>query len=923
MFLLRMTLVFFITTFSGFCSAADYVNEARQYINDGKYRSAIIQLKNQLKNEPKDAEARYLLGKIYLQQSQFESADKELSKAVKLKPDNVSYKLAYSQSLLIANKFKDAVTLLDFSTDAEDENLRQVYLGYAYIGLNEIEKAKQSFQFAVKNNAPEGYIGLCKIAISNNDLEQAEHYIQQTLSQQPDNIEAMQLHAKILNIAKKHHQALLIYNQLIEFNSTSSRYYLQRASTYLALSQLDKAINDIQSVLSKNKNHASANYLLSKIELKQKNYKAAREAAQIVMNQSPHHLPSKLILGITNYALGNLNQADKYLTEYLSVKPEDINIQDLLANVYLAQKKPQQAILMLEDITEEEIEQYPNINTTLGSAYLLMGEHHKGIELLNKAKMINPDNVVIQKRLVAGQLHSGDRASGIAGLEKVAELEPDNKKVHYLLLISYIQDKKIAQADKKLEQLFKADGQDPVLYNFLSIIEIIKGNKEKARQAYLDALALDKNFIPAYMGLAKFAYAEGKEQAAVKYFMQVIDINPQYLASYLALASIAEKNKKNQQAEDYLLTAYRNNNDLTVQLKILSLLGKWYAKFKQPEKVLTLAEDLIKQHPEKIQAMSFLAGAQLINQQDKAAEKTLSEIVSKNDKDKKHRILLANLIAKQPGRQAEVLALLEEIYNTDTSQPQGLIFQVNFLIKKKEYQQAMTIAEHIEFLFPDKGVGSKLQGDVFWSQGYKDKAIAFYRKAYQKQPGVKSLFWLAELMVQENKNDLAIQFLKEELAAHTSDKPEYKVILLKLASTYQQLEDDKQAMLYYQKTLAIRPDNALALNNLAWIYFTQNNPKAVSMAEKAYKKAPKSPQVADTYAVILLEQSGQTAKALKILQQAALKAPNDYAIQFHLAKAFALSDNKIEALKILNLITRSEKDFSEKAAANDLLQKLM
>jgi len=127
----------------------------------------------------------------------------------------------------------------------------------------------------------------------------------------------------------------------------------------------------------------------------------------------------------------------------------------------------------------------------------------------------------------------------------------------------------------------------------------------------------------------------------VKYFKQVIDINKQYLASYLALASIAEKNKDNQQAENYLLTAYHNNNDLTVQLKILSLLGKWYAKFKQPEKVLTLAEDLIKQHPEEIPAMSFLAGAQLINQQDKAAEKTLSEIVSNSDKDKKHRILTA------------------------------------------------------------------------------------------------------------------------------------------------------------------------------------------------------------------------------------------------------------------------------------------
>jgi len=191
MFLLRIALIFFITSFSAFCFAADYLNEARQYISQGKYRSAIIQLKNQLKNEPKDAEARYLLGKMYLQQLQFKNADKELSKAVKLKPDNASYKLAYSRSLLINKKFKEVVTLLDFTTDAEDENLRQVLLGYAYIGLNEIDKSKDYFQFSVNNNSPEGYIGLCKIAIINEEFEQAEQYIQKILSQQPDNREAM------------------------------------------------------------------------------------------------------------------------------------------------------------------------------------------------------------------------------------------------------------------------------------------------------------------------------------------------------------------------------------------------------------------------------------------------------------------------------------------------------------------------------------------------------------------------------------------------------------------------------------------------------------------------------------------------------------------------------------------------------------
>ncbi|MCK5666461.1 MAG: tetratricopeptide repeat protein, partial [Thiotrichaceae bacterium] len=442
----------------------------------------------------------------------------------------------------------------------------------------------------------------------------------------------------------------------------------------------------------------------------------------------------------------------------------------------------------------------------------------------------------------------------------------------------------------------KAGNKDPVLYNFLSVIENLKGNKDKAKQAYHKALTADKNFIPAYMGLAKFAYSEGNEKEAVSYFKQVTEINKHYLASYLALASIAEKNNNNKQAEQYLLSALKHNKgNLQVQLKISSLLAKWYAKFKQPEKLLTLADDLIRQYPEDPSALSFLARAQIINGKNKAAEKTLENIVRKNNKDSKHRILLANLIAKQPGRQEEVLSLLEEVYNNDTSKPQGLIFQVNYLIKHKKYHQAMEIAKRIDFLFPDKASGKKLQGDIFWAQDQKDKAISLYREAYQKQPGVKALFSLSQLMFKDGKTDLAIQFLNEELAANPQDKPEHRAILFKLAFIYQQLKQNDKAIVYYERILAIQEDNPLALNNLAWIYYTQKNPEAIKLAEKAYLKAPGSAGIADTYAVILLEQPEQADKALKILQQAAKQSANDYNIQFHLAQSYVLSGNEAEA----------------------------
>ena len=68
--------------------SADYVKDARQYLEQGNYKAAMIQLKNQLKQKPKDAEARYLLGIVYLKSDNIKGAEKELTQAYKLDKNN-------------------------------------------------------------------------------------------------------------------------------------------------------------------------------------------------------------------------------------------------------------------------------------------------------------------------------------------------------------------------------------------------------------------------------------------------------------------------------------------------------------------------------------------------------------------------------------------------------------------------------------------------------------------------------------------------------------------------------------------------------------------------------------------------------------------------------------------------------------------
>ncbi len=64
-----------------------------------------------------------------------------------------------------------------------------------------------------------------------------------------------------------------------------------------------------------------------------------------------------------------------------------------------------------------------------------------------------------------------------------------------------------------------------------------------------------------------------------------------------------------------------------------------------------------------------------------------------------------------------------------------------------------------------------------------------------------------------------------------------------------------------------QPNDALALNNLAWVAGQLKDPKALEYAEKADKLAPNNPAILDTYGMLLVEK-GDTARGVEMLQKA-------------------------------------------------------
>ena len=63
-------------------TSEEHIQAAQKFIAQNDNASAIISLKTAVQLAPKSPEARFELGKVYIEEKQFESAEKELSRAL-------------------------------------------------------------------------------------------------------------------------------------------------------------------------------------------------------------------------------------------------------------------------------------------------------------------------------------------------------------------------------------------------------------------------------------------------------------------------------------------------------------------------------------------------------------------------------------------------------------------------------------------------------------------------------------------------------------------------------------------------------------------------------------------------------------------------------------------------------------------------
>lgn len=122
----------------------------------------------------------------------------------------------------------------------------------------------------------------------------------------------------------------------------------------------------------------------------------------------------------------------------------------------------------------------------------------------------------------------------------------------------------------------------------------------------------------------------------------------------------------------------------------------------------------------------------------------------------------------------------------------------------------------------------------------------------------------------------------------------------------------------YEQVIRDEPDNVVALNNLAWLYGLDRNPRALVLAESALQEAPDNPGIQDTCGWLQV-QNGNFEEGRQLLEKALRQLPDSPEIRYHYAVALYQTGERDKALGMLKDLLADDSEFTGRADAQQFL----
>lgn len=884
---------------------AQLLASARALVQSSDHKAAVIQLKNVLQANPQSAEARFLLGKSLLAQGDANGAVVELQRAEelaypvdKVAPVMARALVAKGESYRVIAQYG---SLQPADTEAAVDLL--VSVAQALAQQRQFEEARAALDRAQQllPQAPEPQIAQVQLMIASEDLNGALRRSAELVERLPKQHEAWLLRADLLaQVQRDLDAAAAAYAKALALKADLPRAQAVLVALQLEKGDLDAAKRQFESMKKALPTHPETRLLEAQLAYSSGQYKQARELVQALIQSAPEGAPALHLAGITEMKLGTLPQAETYLTAALKAAPGFAPSRRMLAQLYLNTHRPTKALEALRPLLEAE----PADATVLSAAaqaHLQNGDSKTAEQLFARVGKLKPADTKVRAALALARLSKGGGESAMAELQSIAAEDPGSA-VDMAVISTRLQRNDADGALKAIDALAAKQPTSPVAAQLRGRVYLQRKDPAAARKAFEAALAKDAKYLPAVASLAAMDLVEKRPDAAVARYEAVLNADPKNAQAMLDLAELKKRTGASpQQVGEQIASAVAADpGDVAARKALIN----HHLGLRDIKAALAAAQAAVAAQPNDVELLDKLARVQLAAADRQQALSAFNKIVALRPDSPLGPLGLAELALANkdwPTADRHVKRALELA-------PQGLPairLGLTVALQRGRPQEALELVRRVQARWPDDSLGYVLEGEVEIHQQRWDAAAAAFRKAASKPNPAQAPGRLHQSLLKAGKPAEAAKFAESWQSGHPKDV----LFTTYLADLAMNQGDLPLAEKRYGEVLKLQPDNAMALNNVAWLLTKQKRPGAVAYAERALKAVPNAPALMDTLAMALATEN-QLPKAIELQKQVVAKAPDAAPFRLNLAKLYLQSGDKPQARGELEKLAKLGKDFA-------------
>ncbi len=885
--------------------------QARIEMSHGNLPAAELLLRRAVRNDPRNPEAHVRLGLVQLRLGNPVAAEREFRLA-----RESGYQPATTNRLLAETYMQEGKyqKLLDeFPAPAKPDKSSVPLLvmrGLAQLYLGQQAEAQATLEQAVKlaPDLPDPEMAMARLYATEHKFTEAEHAVDKVLAVASNDVPALLLKAQLLNGRGQRLQAIAKLDQAIKVAPDNVPLRLERANMLIEANQDRRAEADAQAVLKRYPRSAAAIYIEAVVAARQRDYTKADQLLTEIQPLFDHFPRAYYFEAVVKFNLGQAEQAISAAERYAALAPHDPAGAEMLARIDIATQRPEQAITVLNKAVAAGMQDAQMLDL-LGQAYGAIGNQGKAVQAFLAAQKLAPDNPDIMAHLAAARLQSGDAAGAAEELKKSLAVAPHNASTQAALVITALANGDLAGAQKAMAALLKlVPASNEGVGNLKGLVQMAALNFDGARATLEAVVKAHPGSVQARMNLARIAAMQGRTDAAEKLLGDILATQPANLQAAAALTQLYVANQQLGRAIPLVETAHQA---VPANTAVTATLSDLYIRAGEPGKAL----DLVKKAGAR-QANSDLldeaeARAYIALKHPRHAEEALRRVLGRSPKNTSVRIALAGLLVQQKDFTGARTVVDEGLKQTPGVFPL-VMARINV---EKAASGAKAAVEEAKTLAADPGnraISPLLVGDTLMSLRQFNEAIAAYETALRHAPSTPLAIRLSEAQQAVGHTSAAQTTLRDWLRNHPDSVP----TMLALGSLDLTLNNLNEAQTLFERAVEKGARDALALNNLAWIYQHKGDKRALPTAQRAYLLDP-APPIEDTFGWILVE-DGQAAKALPLLRAASGGMPGNPSIVYHYAVALDKTGNKQEAASALKTLLARFKAFPERAAAQEL-----